>query len=124
MDPESRDHTELLQGIWREIKVVHQSLGRRIDQTNARLDQNTSRLDRIDETVAHLGERLDENTARLDRNTARLDSVEATLHVVVNQQANLNRYVRAVVDRHDSATELLDERVSRLEADRPHRPAP
>lgn len=131
-EPESHDQTALLQAIWSEVKTTHQSLGRRIDETRADLGR------RIDET----NERLDSTNARLDQHVVhiyrRFDLVDASLRELASQQLLLTRFVKTSLERHGGAIELLEaradhhdevlgdlkDRVTRLEADRPHGTSP
>jgi predicted nucleic acid-binding Zn-ribbon protein len=73
MDPRNDEQTELLRGIWNEIKELGKNLGSRIDQTNAKLEQTRNELsarihqtnERIDQTNERLEELRDELSTRI-----------------------------------------------------------
>jgi hypothetical protein len=116
LDTEHHEQTELLKAIWSEVKTAHQSLGRRIDETETSLGR------RIDETETNLGRRIDETNLRIDETNLRFDRhvemtqmrfdlVDASLRELAGQQLMLTRYVKTSLERHGAAIDLLETRV-------------
>jgi chromosome segregation ATPase len=98
-----------------EIRIVADGVlgnGRRIDEANRRLDENTRvleehgrHLEENNRVLDEHGRRLDENTQRLDEHGRRLDE---NTRVVDEHGRRLDENTRAV--------DALTERVGRLEA--------
>ena len=65
--------------------------------------------------IAETNKRLDGVNERVDGVNARLETVEVTLKDLAGQQLILTRYIKNVVDRHDTDIDELRERVTRLE---------
>ena len=75
MDPRNDEQTELLRGIWNEIKELGKNLGSRIDQTNAKLEQ----------TRNELSARIDQTNARIDQTNERLEELRDELSTRITQ---------------------------------------
>ena len=75
MDPRNDEQTELLMGIWNEIKELGKNLGSRIDQTNAKLEQ----------TRNELSARIDQTNARIDQTNERLEELRDELSTRITQ---------------------------------------
>jgi ABC-type transporter Mla subunit MlaD len=82
MDPRNDEQTELLRGIWNEMKELGKNLGSRIDQTNAKLDQTNARLD---QTRDELRREIRETNTRLDRTNERLEELRDELSTRITQ---------------------------------------
>ncbi|MBI5480693.1 MAG: hypothetical protein HY906_17680 [Deltaproteobacteria bacterium] len=116
----SDEQTEILRGIWQELKDLGKNLGDRIDRTNQRLDETRDAVraelaETRDALRAELAETRRELSARIDGTNTRLDKVEEALRELAAQQLMLTRYVGTVVDRHEQAIADLRERLGRLE---------
>jgi predicted nucleic acid-binding Zn-ribbon protein len=112
----SDEQTEILRGIWQELKDLGQNLGERIDRTNERLDDTREALrGELAEMRRELLARIDGTNSRIDETNSRLDKVEEALKDLAGQQLMLTRYVGTVVDRHEQAIADLRERLARLE---------
>jgi chromosome segregation ATPase len=104
---EKEDQTKLMQGIWSEIKTVHQSLSKRFDQTDARLDRVETRLDGVETRLDGVETRLDRVETRLGGVENHLGLVDCSLKELASQQLDLTRFVKTSVERHDAAIEDL-----------------
>jgi predicted nucleic acid-binding Zn-ribbon protein len=71
--------------------------------------------DEITTTRSELVTTRTELGARIDVTNQRLQVVETTLQDLAAQQLPLTRYVKNVVDRHETSIDDLRERVVRLE---------
>jgi phage shock protein A len=104
MDPRNDEQTELLRGIWNEMKELGKNLGSRIDQTNTKLDQTNSRLDQtrdelrreIRQTNVRLEQLRDELSTRITQSeihtaTAITDLI-GTLGVSSDPRSSVRRF--------------------------------
>jgi hypothetical protein len=57
---------------------------------------------KLDATRVELTAKIDETNVRLDGVNSRLEIVETTLKDLAGQQLMLTRYIKNVVDRHDT----------------------
>lgn len=106
------EQTEILRAIWNEMKALGQSLGGRIDalrtEVSSRIDQTNARLDQANA-------RLEKTNERLGGAEQRLGAIEVLLQDLGAQQVLLGRYVKSVVDRHETSLDDIRERLARLE---------
>ena len=79
-------------------------------QTDLR-DAQTDLASRLDAVHTGLSARIDETRDCL---SSRLGTVEETLKDLAGQHLMLTRYVKNVVDRHDTEIEDLDGRVTKI----------
>ena len=87
----------ILREIRDEIRTTRVELKGEIGATNHRLDGVNAKLDGVND--------------RVDGVCSRLDVVEVTLKDLAGQQLLLTRYIKNVVDRHDTAIDELRGRI-------------
>ncbi|MBI5479398.1 MAG: hypothetical protein HY906_11105 [Deltaproteobacteria bacterium] len=101
MDPESGEQTELLRGIWNEMKALGQNLGGRIDQTNARLDA----------VRTELSARIADTSARIDQTNARIDAMRSDFgQALAGVETRLGSELRSLAGAVQGVSELLRQR--------------
>jgi predicted nucleic acid-binding Zn-ribbon protein len=125
MDPRNDEQTELLRGIWNEIKELGKNLGSRIDQTNAKLEQTRNELSaRIDQTNAKLEQTRNELSARIDQTNERIEELRDELSTRITKSEI--RTATAIIDLDGTLGQVktllagrldLRDRVARCEND-------